>query len=55
MVPNTASAIRSNHDLAKMSISRRSIDSPDISIEDPYALNSRINGAADKDGQRQNG
>jgi len=55
LIPNTGSSIRSNNDLAKISISRHSIDSPDISIEDPYALNSKINGSgAGKDNQHPN-
>lgn len=45
-MPNTASSIRSNNDLTKISIGRRSIGSPDISIEDPYALNSKISAMA---------
>jgi len=39
-----------------MSIGRRSIGSPDISIEDPYALNSKISAiAADNNNQHQKG
>lgn len=55
IIPNTGSSIRSNNDLAKISIGRHSIDSPDIAIEDPYAMNSKINdGGAGKDNQRSN-
>jgi len=46
MVPNTASSIHSKTELSVgENIARCSIESSDISIEDPYALNTKLNGS----------